>query len=169
MKHEWRGTSNRTCSDRPLPTCKTSIVVTATISTPFKAKNIAEEKCVKMLHLLFDRLTAAPPLLWFPLYWLWPCRVGEGVGPQLPNECEDVATKDNIAPLTWPKYSKLSRPPSLPLLGRVGAAEPRNSEAQKQIRAEDTLAKRTSFLHEVHVITRAANKRLHGSIYQGLD
>ena len=29
--------SNHTCSDRPLPTCKTSIVVTATIFTVFKA------------------------------------------------------------------------------------------------------------------------------------
>ena len=29
--------SNHTCSDRPLPTCKTSIVVTATICTLFKA------------------------------------------------------------------------------------------------------------------------------------
>ena len=29
IKHEWRGTSNHTCSDRPLPTCKTSMMVTA--------------------------------------------------------------------------------------------------------------------------------------------
>ena len=40
-EHEARPTRNRisshTCSDRPLPTCKTSIVVTARIFTVFKA------------------------------------------------------------------------------------------------------------------------------------
>ena len=50
--------SNHICSDRPLPTCKTSIVVTATIFIIFKA------------NIQRWRPSAAPPLLWFPLYCL---------------------------------------------------------------------------------------------------
>ena len=58
MKHEWRGTSNHTCSDRPLPTCNTSIVVTATIFTPFKPNTKETTKEVA-------RPKAASPLLWW--------------------------------------------------------------------------------------------------------
>ena len=50
--------SNHTCSDRPLPTCKTSIVVTATIFTLFKANTKETTKEVA-------RPKAAPPLLWW--------------------------------------------------------------------------------------------------------
>ena len=48
--------SNHTCSERPLPKCKASIVVAATIFTVFKANT---------------KETAVPPLLWWrppPLY-----------------------------------------------------------------------------------------------------
>ena len=68
-KHEWRGTSDHTCSDRPLPTCKTSFVVTATIFAPFKANTKETTKEVA-------RPKAASPLLWWRpqaatfVYWL---------------------------------------------------------------------------------------------------
>ena len=52
--------SDHTCSDRPSPTCKTSIVVTATIFTLFKANTKETTKEVA-------RPEAAPPLLlWRP-------------------------------------------------------------------------------------------------------
>ena len=50
--------SNHTCSDRPLPTCKTSIVVTATIFTLFKAstkettKEVARPKAATPLFVV---------------------------------------------------------------------------------------------------------------------
>ena len=50
--------SDHTCSDPPLPTCKTSIVVTATIFTLFKANTKETTKEVA-------RPKAAPPLLWW--------------------------------------------------------------------------------------------------------
>ena len=61
--------SNHTCSDRPLPTCKTSIVVTATIFTLFKA-NIQRWRPAAAATKEVTRPSAAPPLLWFPLFWL---------------------------------------------------------------------------------------------------
>ena len=62
--------SNHTCSDRPLPTCKTSIVVTATIFTLYKA-NIQRWRPAAATTKEVPRPSAAPLLLWFPLYWLW--------------------------------------------------------------------------------------------------
>ena len=62
--------SNHTCSDRPFPTCKTSIVVTATIFTLFKA-NIQRWRPAAATTKEGQGPSAAPPLLWFPLYWLW--------------------------------------------------------------------------------------------------
>ena len=61
--------SNHTCSDRPLPTCKTRIVVIAIIFTLFTAN--AEDTTKEVV-----RPKAAPPLLWWRpkaatfVYWL---------------------------------------------------------------------------------------------------
>ena len=69
MKHEWRGTSNYTRSDRPLPTCKTSAVVTATIFTAPKT-NIQRWRPAAATTIQVARTSAAPSLSWLPLYWL---------------------------------------------------------------------------------------------------
>ena len=61
--------STHTCSDRPFPTCKTSIMVTATIFTVFKADT-------KETTRELARPKAATPLLWWRpkaatfVYWL---------------------------------------------------------------------------------------------------
>ena len=55
--------SNQTCSARPLPTCKTSIVVSATI---FKA-NIQRWRPAAATTKEVTRPSAALPLSWLPL------------------------------------------------------------------------------------------------------
>ena len=44
--------SNHTCSARPLPTCKTSIVVTATLFTLFKANTKETTQDVLALNMV---------------------------------------------------------------------------------------------------------------------
>ena len=58
--------SNHSCSDRPLPTCETSIVVTATTFNVFKA-NIQRWRPLAAAAKQEARPSAAPHLLWFPI------------------------------------------------------------------------------------------------------
>ena len=62
--------SNDASSDRPLPTCKTSILVIATIFSFFKA-NIQRWRPSVATTKEVVRPSAAQPVLWFPLYCFW--------------------------------------------------------------------------------------------------
>ena len=59
--------SNRTCSDRPSPTCKTCIVVTATIFTLFKANTHIRGGAAECRVTSFVVAAAGRHFV----YWLW--------------------------------------------------------------------------------------------------